>query len=110
MSKYSYDNQIAYLKENPDKIIEHWNEAKGIFKIIGASMDEKGKTIGVSHDGGCLTMVKIGADVVINGSVNIELTQKIRDDSRVPCSPSRTTTSDLEVFKEYQEYADSLIN
>lgn len=107
---YSYNDQVEHLKQHPEDILPHWNSARGIFKIVGARMHEDGRTIDANlSGGGCLTMIKIGANAVIDGIINEVLTEKIREDDRIPSSPSRITTDHLEVFKEYQEYADSLI-
>lgn len=109
---FSYDNQIAYLKENPDMISDHWSEAKGIFKFVGEKMDDEGVGHEKNPDNhGCITMIKGGGHVAyINGEVHLEITQKIKEDPRIPSFSGLVTVEDLELFKEYQEYADSLIN
>lgn len=108
---FSYDDQIAYLKENPDEIVSHWNQGKGIFKFVGEEINEDGigkKQTLVHH--GCLTMIRSGDHAVyINGVINDELTKKIKEDQRIPIRSKDVKVENLEAFKEYQELADSLI-
>jgi len=109
---YSYDEQIKELTEDPSSIVPHWNQAKGLFKFVGEEVNENGVGEKVTRkDAGCLTMIKGGSHFAyINGKIDYELTEKIRLDPRVPMSSMEITVDSLPVFKEYQEYADSLVN
>lgn len=110
MSKFSYDDQIAFLKEHPEQILSHWNQAKGLFKFVGEETNSDGIGEKETRDGhGCLTMIKSGFHLAyINGEVHVELSKKIKEDNRVPLYSGKIRIKDLEVFKEYQELADSL--
>lgn len=105
-----YDEQIAYLKVFPDRIEEDWNTAAGIFRIVGEDF----------HDGdrwqlsGCLTQMKRKDGkhtefyAIINGELNLEITEAIQNDPRIPANFSEITVDMLPAFAEWQRKIDKL--
>ncbi len=116
----TYEEQIKYLTENPDKIIDQWTDGTGIFKRIG-----------INNRSGCLTQIKSAAgknlrqvikdkdgskivDTVFFGVYikgifyDYDLTEKIQKDNRIPNHPDKITPAMLPAFKEWQEKIDKL--
>ena len=105
----TYDEQIKYLTENPDKIREHWENAEGIFKIVS----KNGKFFGgAGHLAGCLTMIRgkscLFHKAYVNGKPDEKLTEQIREDERIPENVDDITVENLYIFKEWHEKIDLL--
>ncbi len=97
----TYDEQIAYLTENPDKISDQWMKGIGLFRILGP----------YNGFSGCLTTIRHskGSDnVYINGKPDEMLAKEIAADERLPMTDTDITIESLPVFKEWQERIDKL--
>lgn len=95
-----YDREVARLTANPDAIYESWNNFEPLFGFCGRDRTR-------SHfKYGCLTQVKGGAFM----AEDLELTQKIRSDTRLPKNEVSIRPEHLPVFAEYQRYMDVLFN
>ena len=95
-----YDEQIAYITQNPHKIKDDWFKAKGIFNFSGSAIQA-----------GCPIQIKSEPKtfkVIINGIIYQELTDKIIADKRIPKKYEDIEVNNLSVFKEYQLLFDEL--
>ena len=111
MSYYSdgYDEQIAYLTENPHMIQRHWMDRLGCFQIASKNnkpQDEKGII-----RFGCLSMIR---NNVRDYEAEVErFTEEIRNDFRLPRIPSMITNIRIEhlpIFAEWQRKIDKELN
>lgn len=100
--KDKYDEEIEYLKANPDEINDHWSCGKPLFQYV--TLDGSGK------DGsGCLTWVKRQShykEVNIDIEVNKQIRDEILADDRIPKNENDITIDHLEVFAEWQRKLD----
>jgi len=104
----TYDEQIAYLNEHPNQILYHWERPSlwgPLFKKI--SIEPIGYT---EQNCGCLTQIRNESDrlAYIQGIADLELTNEIRNDKRIPLEVKDITVDDLPIFKEWQERIDAL--
>jgi hypothetical protein len=103
----TYDEQIAELTAHPENIRLFWGQAEGLFKML-----EPPKTNIIQS--GCLTMIKDSRFIDsyafnLDGTVNKELTEKIRNDERIPGDATEITIDVLPIFKQYQEEYDEML-
>lgn len=105
---YDYDAQIKRLTANPTHILGSWGSCEGIFKMISNKQDARA---------GCLTMIRNNANrvgkpfvAVIKDVIDMELTESIQNDERIPKSAEAITPAHLPIFKEWQERIDKLQN
>lgn len=110
MEQINYDDQLKELIENfPEDMTNIWLQAKGLFKIVG--FPDHTFDTNYPFDAGCLTMIKKGGCYAyINGEKNLEITEAIRNDGRIPSDPKYIKPEDLPVFKEWQERIDMMSN
>jgi len=103
----TYDEQIAYLKENPDAIYSHWDRPTQFGPLFKKVTLEPRI---INFKCGCLTQIRNDVDkfAYIQGEMNFDLTDEIRNDERIPKHGSYITIEDLPVFKEWQERIDKL--
>lgn len=93
---YNYQEQIDYLNKNPHAIQNEWWNAKGLFQNVG-------------FGGGCLTQIRGGyGDAYINGVKNVEITEAIRADERIPKLSRDLTIESLPAFLEWRLKIDAL--
>ena len=95
-----YDQQIAELTENPEKILNHWMQPKGLFAYAN---DGKGYV----NNTGCLTMIRYSS--AYNAQTE-NLTNAIRNDIRIPKDQMQITVDHLPVFAEWQRLLDKEFN
>lgn len=108
-----YDEAIEYLRKHPEQISQAWGHASDhqagvLFAFVSES--RYGQWFG-DLDCGCLTMVAgqrgdyhaFGADGRPDGA----LTDRIRNDVRIPTCASEITVESLPVFAEWQRELDS---
>lgn len=109
MEKFDYDKQIQELIEVPYRIFKDWYDAYGLFKFVGCENGSTREKRGEKFSG-CLTMIKSSPDffAYLNGIPDIELTEAIKADKRIPKNKNGITLKNLHVFKEWQEKIDAL--
>lgn len=98
-----YDLAVQYLKEHPEEIGKAWDqfadhEAGCLFLFCTKN--------GVRSWGercGCLTQIRFDPSLI---AFNRELTQEIRQDTRIPTRPEDIRIDDLPVFAEWQRRLD----
>jgi hypothetical protein len=104
--KYDYDEQIAELTAAPEKIYMAWESGKGLFRIL--EPPELDNII----DSGCLTMIRKSPRLHaynFDKTINEELSEKIRQDERLPSEAMNVTPEHLPIFKQYQEEYDEML-
>lgn len=95
-----YDQHIAYLNKNPEDIYQEWSSGRGLFKMVGEGTAR-----------GCLTMIRCGIFphfAYIKNKRNIEITNQIKNDSRIPSRIEDVKLEHLPVFAEWQRKIDEL--
>lgn len=106
-----YDEEIEFLTKRPHFIVDHWANARPLFRIIGNT----------SVNSGCPTMIrKCGMATIlhsgnklsafIKGKLNEEITKGIMMDERLPGDPYGIEVKHLPVFAEWQRKVDELEN
>jgi len=103
-----YDEQIAYLTNNPNQINKLWDKAEGLFKILGKNSNLR--------RAGCLTMIKPDENRAVpyypldeKGNILVELNKEIINDSGIPNDPFLITIEKLPKFAYYQRKYDALV-
>lgn len=105
-----YQREIELLTENPNRIYNHWNYGSPLFREASSKQCQKpdGKSFG------CLTQIRTDKDYVAGTN---ELTNLIRNDTRIPFSPSTfmgirdsIKIEDLQTFAEWQRRLDKELN
>ena len=106
-----YDEAVAFLTENPDRIYDAWNDPciseGGILFSHVRKPGESTEGVGVC---GCLTQIARGVSddrwSITYVAQTKELTDAIRADIRIPVSPSYIMVDNLQVFAEWQRRID----
>lgn len=102
-----YDRAIAYLTAHPDEIPDAWfvpepgddsSTAKSHCLFRYASEDGTG-----SSRCGCLTQIRLGTKLACTD----DLTERIRNDDRLPRSGFEIKVADLSAFAEWQRLLDA---
>lgn len=100
MTREILQKDVDYLTKNPDEISDYWLQGTSLFGFVSLSNDLS--TVPIKC--GCLTMISKGNSRAINsnGSVNEELTLRIRGDERLPSTVNDIKVEHLPVFMEWQ--------
>lgn len=101
IQKYDYDAQIARLTEHPERIMNEWHRAEGLFQFCrkdGSDVPECG----------CLSMIRGDENFV---AATPELTKRIKADERLPTTDELDdlTPEQMQAMKEWQEELDRTI-
>jgi len=107
-----YDAAIEYLWKNPKEIRAAWG--RPITHPGGCLFQYVGPEVCVEHDGitkasGCLTQIRRDRGYAAfnpAGEIDMELTEEIRNDERIPCIAVKVQLDDLPVFAEWQRRID----
>ncbi len=95
-----YDEAIAYLTANPEKIWDAWD--KPISRDGGCLFDRCAKNVG-DRSYGCLTQVRAGQR---SGQRSGCFVDEIRADERIPISGESIRIKHFPVFAEWQRKID----
>lgn len=103
MSKDKYDEAIEYLNEHPDEIKFAWDlEWNGKIHPAACLFMYAGPDCSC----GCLTQIR--GSTCGYRAVTPELTNRIRNDERLPDKLSLVTLEHLPLFAEYQREVDKI--
>lgn len=105
--KDKYTEHIEYLTANPDEKEKDWIAGKGIFAFCSPDGSNEFYA-GV----GCLSLVKCGVSYWVidkEHKRNVELTERIRADERIPDAVNKIEPVHYPVFAEWQRIIDEEI-
>lgn len=104
-----YDEQIKFLRQNPNHLWDQWQSAKGLFKFAGYMGGTLTDTEVMGFPMGCLTMIRGGNYYAYTkGKPDLQLTKDIQADERLPEFEANITVESLPVFAEWQREIDKL--
>lgn len=106
-----YDDHMDELRAN-NSIIQDWDEVKPLFRVLGPERNSPSRVKGVREFCspwlyGCPTQIK--SQPARFCAITPELTKKILEDRRIPCSKEQITLESLPAFAEYQRAVDEIL-
>ena len=108
-----HDEQLKRLTATPKDISSEWSHAIGFFAGVGNN-PKFPAVANIPYI--CLTQMKLhlfnkeDVNILIKGEKHPELTEKLRNDNRIPRNGAGINTGNLKYFKEWWEEIDKLNN
>lgn len=100
-----YDEAIEYLTTNPEEIENKWHNPSTMHGCLFQFATPTGHAKGAS---GCLTLIRRDHDLRVLGRP--DLTEAIRNDTRIPILSGDIRVEHLPVFAEWQRRLDKELN
>lgn len=106
-----HDKQLVRLTETPRQISHEWSHGMGFFGGVGISDLHSSMA---DNPYICLTRMKLHlfnnkpVYLIVKGKPDMELTEELRNDNRIPRNGASVNSDNLKYFKEWWEKLDKL--